>query len=160
MSYCVSWELLCINWNEPLYRQPLNTSWVRAGGCKQSLSRYPPSWSRSAVATWMSAGKFFLHITSWLDLCCHDHTFVGNFPAHSMQSPKIAHKCYPREKCFWHLLCSLWFSFVISFGTSLRPTVQLYTMGTRYDSYFQCQAYDPLCFRGQAWWHAIHLELY
>ena len=54
---------MCINWNESqvsrlqLYKQPSpsNDTWVRAGGCKQSLPRYPKGWvgpaTRSAVAT-------------------------------------------------------------------------------------------------------------
>ena len=46
VSLCVSWELLCINWNEPLYWQTLNKAWVGAGGCKQTLPRYPQGQSR------------------------------------------------------------------------------------------------------------------
>ena len=55
---------MCVNWNKPrvsrlqLYEQPsaLNNAWVRAGGCKRSLPRYPkvrvkPA-TRSAVGTW------------------------------------------------------------------------------------------------------------
>ena len=37
----VSWELLYINWNKPLYWQTLNKAWVQAGRCKRSLPRYP-----------------------------------------------------------------------------------------------------------------------
>jgi len=47
VSYCVSWELLCINWNELLYWQTLKKAWVQAGGCKQSLLRYPQGQSRT-----------------------------------------------------------------------------------------------------------------
>jgi len=30
-----------------LHRQPLNEAWARAGGCKQSLPRYPKGQSRT-----------------------------------------------------------------------------------------------------------------
>lgn len=44
---------MCINWNAPLanhiqlYRQPLNKTWVLAGGCKQSLPSHPQGQSKA-----------------------------------------------------------------------------------------------------------------
>ena len=49
VNYCISCESLCINWNESLYRQPLNKDWVWGGGCKQSLPRYPQGQSRTLL---------------------------------------------------------------------------------------------------------------
>jgi len=47
VNYCISCESLCINWNESLYRQPLNKDWIWGGKCKQSLPRYPQGQSRT-----------------------------------------------------------------------------------------------------------------
>jgi len=46
LSIC---KCMCMSHKLPptLHRQPLNEAWVRAGGCKQSLPRYPQGQSRT-----------------------------------------------------------------------------------------------------------------
>jgi len=169
VSNCVSWELQCINWSEPLYRQPLNTSWVRAGGCKQSLPRYPPNWSRSVVGTWMSAGKFPAHyklvrflVLPWPHFCRKSsytfHAKSKKYPTSAIHRKNASGTCkkhasYTYSVAFDFLCYSFWNRFkayntVVHYGRSLWiPTSS-------------AKHINSLCFRGQAWWHAIHLELY